>query len=157
MGRSLRVYRTVRADEAESRVRRGYQLVRRWEGVSKAAREGFGGREYDEAAEFVHEVRAALERARLDQAISEGDWEILGMGKELTTQYSIHLSLRTTGRAFGKRLTREEKAILNRETIEQDQALIRMARNFYQRMTLARLRERYEDDDESGVFEEAFA
>lgn len=37
MGRSLRVYRTVRADEAESRVRRGYQLVRRWEGVSKAA------------------------------------------------------------------------------------------------------------------------
>lgn len=79
------------------------------------------------------------------------------MGKELTAQYSIHLSLRTTGWAFGKRLTREEKAALNRETIEQDQALIRMARNFYQRMTLARLRERYEDDDESGVSEEAFA
>ncbi len=157
MGRSLKVYRTVRADEAESRVRRGYQLVRRWEGVSKAASEGFDGREYDEAAEFVHAVRTALERTRLDQAISEGDWEILGMGKELTAQYSIHLSLRTAGWAFGKRLTREEKAILNRETIEQDQALIRMARNFYQRMTLARLRERYEDGDESGFFEEAFA
>lgn len=157
MGRSLKVYRTVSADEAESRVQRGYRLVQRWEGVSKAAREGFDGREYDEAAEFVHAVRTALGRARLDYTVSEGDWEILGMAKELTAQYSIHLSLRTTGWAFGARMTREEKAILNREAIEQDQALILMARNFYQRMTLARLRDRYEDGDESGFFEEAFA
>ena len=157
MGRSLRVYRTVNADEAESRVRRGYQLVRRWEGVSKGARDSVDGREYDEAAEFVHAVRTALERARLDYTVSEGDWEILGMGKELTAKYSIHLSFQAAGQTFGKRLTREERATLNRETFERDQALIRMARNFYQRMTLARLRDRYEDEDESGFSEEAFA